>query len=182
MTTDTSTQTDLGPTDDELIARRDATEAERAEAQAEQDASGEHIVGFGCKSADRVFLAAVPGQRRRHYTLTIPQCPGCDQLHEVKAIPRPRKLTDEIAVSVEAPEDPTPRDGGSERAAPKSDADVLAAIPADWTPVAEVAETLGYTNRGSFVNRLREMRERGAAIEARRKHRAAPMFVRRAAP
>lgn len=175
MTDETPTQTELAA----LAASEDDPEAIAAAEQAEQDATGEHVVAFGCQVADRVFLAAVPGQRRMSYTLAIPQCPGCGGQHEVKAMPRPRRLADEIAVSAEAPADPRPR-GGGERAAPKSDADVLAAIPGDWTLVTQIAETLGYGNRGSFVNRLREMRQRSAPIETRTEHRGAPMFVRRA--
>jgi hypothetical protein len=170
MTTDTETPAEVlieaAPDDDaELIA---------AAEQAEQDATGEHVVAFGCWDADRVFLAAVPGQRRLPYTLTVPACPGCGKSHEIKAMPRPRKSADEIAISVDAPAEPeagpTPK---------KSEPEVLAAIPTDWTPVADVAKALGYRNRGSFTNRLREMRQRGAAIETSRKRRGAPMFVRR---
>jgi hypothetical protein len=162
-----------------LLDPEDDEELVAAAVQAEEDANGEHVAGFGCQSADRVFLAAVPGQRHRPYTLTIPQCPGCGKSHEIKAMPRPRKLSDEIAVSVDPPDDPTPPTAGP-RNAPKSDADVLAAIPDDWAPVTDVAVALGYGNRMSLVNRLREMRERGAAIETRKEHRSAPMFVRRA--
>lgn len=159
----------------------DDAEVMAAAEQAEQDATGEHVVGYGCRAADRVFLAAVPGQRHQAYTLTIPTCPGCGETHEVKAMPRPRRPRDEIAVSADPPPDPTPPPAkGAPRAAPKSDADVLGAISDDWTLVTEVAETLGYTNRGSFVNRLREMRQRGAPLETRQEHRSAPMFVRRA--
>jgi hypothetical protein len=173
MTDEIPTQIDelatLAPDDAEAVA---------AAAQAEQDATGEHVVGFGCAVADRVFLAAVSGSRNMPYTLPIPHCPGCGESHEVKAMPRPRKISDEIAITVEPPD--TPEEAGKRRATPKSDAEVIGAIPDDWTPVTEVAEKLGYANRLSLINRLREMHERGAGIETRREPRSAPMFVRRA--
>lgn len=174
MTTEAITQSDLSTT----AAEPDDAELADAEALAERDATGEHVAAFGCRDADRVFLAAVPGQRRRGYTLTIPECPGCGEPHEIAAMPRPRRPQDEIAVSVEPPADPAPADG--ERPVMKSDPEVLAAIPDDWTAPSEVAEALGYGNHRSFGNRLRDMRRRGAPIETKQAHRTAAMFIRRA--
>jgi hypothetical protein len=162
----------------ELTTTLEDSEAAAAAAQAEQDATGEHVVGYGCLAADRVFLALVPGQRHQVYNLAIPQCPGCDESHTVKAMPRPRRPHDVIAVSVDPPV--TGQSKGL-RSSPKSDTDVCAAIPEEWTLVTDMATTLGYGNRGSLVNRLREMRQRGAGIETRQEGRNKPMYVRRVA-
>lgn len=169
MTTDTSTQTDLpdaelGPTDEEILAAREAADAEeRAEAQAEADATGEHVAAFGCREADRVFLGAASGQRKQAYKVTIEDCPGCGESHEITAMPRPRRAKDEISFTFEAPPLTTASRPAGEpptRSAAKSDAQIIAAIPAEWTPGNDIAEALGYGNYKSFRNRLREMRQR----------------------
>jgi hypothetical protein len=166
MTTDTSTQTDLGPTDEEIIARREAADAEaRAEAQAEADATSEHVVAFGCRDADRVFTGSAPGDRKNAYKVKIEDCPGCGESHEIVAMPRPRRPHDEISLTIDPP--PPARspagDGYSTRMSPKSDAQIIAAIPPEWTPYKNIAEALGYPNPKSFRNRLREMRQRADA-------------------
>jgi uncharacterized Zn finger protein (UPF0148 family) len=105
-------------------------------------------------------------------------CPQCGRTHKT-ILPRPRQRGESCDIELERPDPEAADSVDSSRAAPKSDPAVLAAIPEDWKPVTEIAEALGYTNRGSFVNRLREMRQRGAALETRQEHRTAPMFVRR---
>lgn len=162
MTTDTSTQTDLP---DAELGPPDEAAAE-AEAQAEADAIGEHVVAFGCRIADRVFIGVGPGQRNQSYTLKIPDCPGCGQAHEVTAMPRPRRPHDEISLTIDPPsisESSAPPREPSGRSASKSDAEIVAAIPAEWTTAKAVAESLGYNSYRSFTNRLREMRQRAAA-------------------
>jgi hypothetical protein len=105
-------------------------------------------------------------------------CPHCGRTHKT-ILPRPRQRGESCDIELERPDPEAADSVDSSRAAPKPDAEVLAAIPEDWKLVTEIAEALGYTNRGSFVNRLREMRRRGVAIETRQEHRVAPMFVRR---
>ncbi len=141
---------------------------------------GVEYVGFvGCA---KVGLLAVRVHSRAKHVMRV-AC-TCGEVHIAKdPMIRERQPSDVVALIEEGTpmqigDDPAPA-AAVERAAPKSDPDVLAAIPDDWTAVTDVAEALGYGNRGSFVNRLREMRERGAAIETRKKNRTAPMFVRR---
>jgi hypothetical protein len=147
-----------------LVATEDA-EAVAAAEQAEQDSTGEHIVGFGCQSADRVFLAAVPGQRHAPYTLTI-QCPGCGKSHAIKAMPRPRRPRDEIAISVEPPAAPDPDDPTTLKGRQQvSDAAILEALPEQDTPALEVARALGYAGAkaGALIKRCRLLNERAEA-------------------
>ena len=170
MTTDVSTQTDqpdaeLGPTDEEILAQRDAADADtRAEAQAEADATAEHVVAFGCRAADRVFIAAARGERTQTYKVTIDDCPGCGESHSILAMPRARKASDNVALTFDPPRLTTSRPSGESRtrSTSKSDAQILAAIPAEWTPGNDIAEALGYGNYHSFRNRLRDMRRRAA--------------------
>jgi hypothetical protein len=136
----------------------DDSEVIAAAEQAEQDATGEHVVGFGCQKADRVFLAAVPGQRHRHYNLTIPECPGCGGEHIVLAQPRPRSLTDEIAIQVEAPRvvPETGDDGPGRRQV--SDQMILDAIPAGAAHrLVTVAAKLEYSTTTPLMRRVRRM-------------------------
>lgn len=106
------------------------------------------------------------------------ECPHCDRTHKT-ILPRPRQRDEVCAIELPPPD---PDAEPSDRPVLKSDPDVLAALSDDWTLVTEVAAVLGYTNRGSLVNRLREMRQRGAPIETRQEHRTAPLYVRLADP
>lgn len=158
MTTDdVSTQTD------ELTTAPEDGEAIAAAEQAEQDAVGEHVVGYGCRVADRVYLAAGPGQRHRPYPLTIADCPGCGNPHQIIAMPRPRRPHDEIVLTFDPPPLTAQRKTKGTRSAAKSDAEIVAAVPAEWTPALQVAEALDYGNYKAFRNRLREMRKRADA-------------------
>lgn len=160
MTTDVSTQTD------ELTTASGDSEAIAAAEQAEQDAIGEHVAAFGCRAADRVFLAVIPGQCHKPYPLAIPECPGCGNPHAIIAMPRPRRPHDEIAVSVDPPED-TPKDSGSGRRQ-VSDAAIFDAIPVGRdVPAPTVAESVGYagtTAAYSFMRRVKRIN--AAAVKA----------------
>lgn len=189
MTTETVTQSDLSipaaeplavaddPTDEEVLARR----RERDRARKREQATGEYIGFVGCS---RVGLLKVRVNSHEKHVMEV-AC-TCGEVHTTTDPQIRERRPGEVVTLIEegAPmtvgDDPAPRKPSKRPAPMKSDAAVLAAIPDDWTPATEVAETLGYGNRGSFINRLREMRERGAPLETRKEHRTAPMFVRRA--
>jgi hypothetical protein len=155
-----------------------ARECEKRETR-EARARGEFVGFLACSyGRGRLLKVALPDERA---SVSVP-CPvsGCSETHRTRdSMPRPRQRGECCDVVIEPPPPPDPDNPTPPRTAPKSDAEVLAAIPKDWKLVTEIAEALGYTNRGSFVNRLREMRRRGVAIETRQEHRVAPMFVRR---
>lgn len=151
------------------------------------DSPAEPGVGFvGCSRARSVLRVRVTNLDRHRMRVECPN--GCGQHMTPDPFGRPLRPDEPEPELVELP-DPSPvRERGRERSREHPDAEILAAIPEEWTPAADIAAELGYTNGNSFTNRLREMRQRAEAkgaplpIEsARSKTRpGGPLMLRRA--
>jgi hypothetical protein len=163
------------PTDEEILARRAASNRERQaawrERQREQAASDdapdtrEHVGFVGCET---VGLLKVRVHSRAKHNMEV-AC-TCGEVHiTTDPLIRERKPGEvvhlvEEGFPMQVGDDPMPPPTrAAKRPAPKSDAAVIAAIPAEWTLAADLAADLGYASRKSFRNRLREMRKRAEA-------------------
>ncbi len=146
------------PTDEEILARRAASNRERTDEEA-----GEYVGFVGCAKAG---LLAVRVHSRAKHVMRV-AC-SCGEVH-ITTSPMIRERRPEDVVHLI--EEGFPMAVGDEPTAPpptpkrtqKSDADIVAAMPPEWALAADLAAELGYASRKSFRNRLREMRKRAEA-------------------
>jgi hypothetical protein len=119
-----------------------------------------HVLVFGCPRRQRTFRALASGPPPHHTAapvVTIPTCPGCGGEHTVLDLyGRARRHGEAVDVTLAA-EAPSP---SSSSAAPSpaprrvtTDA-ILAAVPIEDTPAAEVAAALGYATTPSLLQRI----------------------------
>jgi hypothetical protein len=120
---------------------RPPTEQLRAERRAARE-RGEFVGFLACPhGTGRIVKVAMSSARDRIRAA----CPHCGEDHETAAaMSRPRRRGEECAVTL-PDEDPTAKPAGVRRLAYISDADFLAAVPADDTAAQVVAKTLGVT-------------------------------------
>lgn len=142
----------IAHTDAEIMAER----RERFERKAAEEGTGEYIGFVGCAKRGGVQKVKVHSKARLVMEVVCP----CGETHTTTSPMVRERLQGETVELVEVALPAVEPAAAAPKRRALGDAEILAAMPADWTLAADLAETLEYSSAKALRNRLRDMRKR----------------------